>query len=264
MKFYGQFDPPVDQFLYERYFKGRAAPGLCIECGAYDGVGESSCKFFEETLHWKAVNVEAYPFAFERLERNRPASVNVRGALSDRKGTATFTAAIHPRLGPDFGNGSLAHLPAHRAELDGMGCTYRTFQVETFTFPDLLARAGVDRPDLFVLDVEGHELAVLAGMGEVPRPSLPKILCVEFGNLGLEAVRAATEPLGYEFDTTSHVNAFFFRSDFPDMSKALFRKGMPDFAWEAAEIIGALATLWDEHQALRKAYDDLQARAGRD
>jgi hypothetical protein len=36
-RFYGQFDPPVDRFLFERYFAGSKRPGVFIECGAFDG-----------------------------------------------------------------------------------------------------------------------------------------------------------------------------------------------------------------------------------
>ena len=51
-RFYGQFDPPVDRFLFERFFAGSKRPGVFIECGAFDGETESSCKFFEESLGW--------------------------------------------------------------------------------------------------------------------------------------------------------------------------------------------------------------------
>ncbi|MEI9889739.1 MAG: hypothetical protein WDN45_03025 [Caulobacteraceae bacterium] len=46
-KFYGQFDPPVDRVLFERYFPDKTIRGVFVECGAYDGQTESCCKFFE-------------------------------------------------------------------------------------------------------------------------------------------------------------------------------------------------------------------------
>ena len=263
MQFYGQFDPPVDRFIYERYFRGRPTPGLCIECGAFDGLTESSCKFFEESLGWSAINVEPFPHAFRDLVRNRPRSRNLRAALSDHQGTAEFTAAIHPALGYRFGNGSLSHLPAHRKELDRIGCTYESYPVETLTYADLLKRFEVRQVDLFVLDVEGHEPSVLKGMADLPLEQLPRVFCVEFGNIGLEAARAAVEPLGFVFDATSHINAFFLREDFSEMAGALFRTGYPGLAWNAAELESTLRHLWREHLELQEAYRRLQDERSR-
>jgi hypothetical protein len=43
-QYYGQFDPPLDRVLHERYFLGRRR-GVFVECGAFDGHLECSCKF---------------------------------------------------------------------------------------------------------------------------------------------------------------------------------------------------------------------------
>jgi hypothetical protein len=53
--------------------------------------------------------------------------------------------------------------------------------------------------DLLVLDVEGTELDVIAGMRG--SPVLPRVFCVEHGHLGIGVVRQAVEPLGYRYDT---------------------------------------------------------------
>ena len=78
---------------------------------------------FAETLGWNAINVEASPPLFESLVVNRPDALNIHAALSDKSGTVAFTHAYHPQRGVHFGNGSVAHMPAHRAELDQMNCT---------------------------------------------------------------------------------------------------------------------------------------------
>ena len=213
MTHYGQFDPPVDRFLYERYFIGRWTPGVAIECGAFDGLTESSCKFFEESLGWTTVNVEPYPVAYEKLVANRPDSVNVNVALSNANGTAEFTAAIHPHFGADCNNGSIRHTASHREYLDGIGCQYRNYEVPTTTYADLVSRLGLKAVDLFVLDVEGHEYEVLEGMRAAPPSLWPQILCIEHGHLGADEMKPVVEPLGYVFDTTSFVNSFYLRAD---------------------------------------------------
>jgi hypothetical protein len=120
---------------------------------------------------------------------------------------ATFTNALHPQRGAHFGNGSLSHTEGHVAELVANGCTFETFDVETLTYRTLLERHGVQRLDLFVLDVEGHELSVLQGMegAEV----WPRVFCIEHGNIGIEPLRGLLAPKGYVFDGVAFNNAYF-------------------------------------------------------
>lgn len=207
MRYYGQWNPPVDKVLHENYFKDKNN-GVCIECGALDGVLESSCKFFEEFKGWTCVNVEPAPPTYEMLCKNRPDSINIMAALSNKSGTATFTHAIHPSYGQRFGNGSLAHTKDHKQSLLRDGCKFETYEVETITYQGLLNRSGIKSLDLFVLDVEGHELQVLEGMKNAIL--LPKIFCIEHGHLGNKLNNHLNE-LGYKFDMKSHNNSFYIK-----------------------------------------------------
>ena len=206
VRFYGQFDPPVDKILYDNYF-AEVRGGVFIEAGAFDGVEESCCKAFEEFLDWTGVNVEPSPFTFDLLKANRPTAINVRGALSDHDGDATFTNALHPERGARFGNGSLGHTDAHIDELVTAGCTFETFEVETMRYDTLLKRHEIDHVDLFVLDVEGHELSVLRGM--VGTQVWPRVFCIEHGNIGVESLQEYLTPLGYVLDRLAFNNAYF-------------------------------------------------------
>lgn len=205
-QFYGQFDPPVDQFLYERYFADRQGPGVFIECGAFDGITESSCKFFEETLGWTAYNIEASERVFQALVRNRPDSNNFQLALSNNEGMAEFSDCTIE--GYELcTNGSLRHLPEHADWLASVQCEITKSLVPTTTFRHFVDQYSLTCIDLMVLDVEGHELEALQGFEG--SAVLPKVLCVEHGQLGESTVRQAVERMGYAFDTTSHVNSFF-------------------------------------------------------
>ena len=99
-KYYGQFDPPVDKFIYENFFatNEKKNEGFFIECGAGDGVTESSCKFFEESLGWSGINVEAAPPLFKRLIVNRPGSLNINCALSDYIGKPNLRMRFTPDM----------------------------------------------------------------------------------------------------------------------------------------------------------------------
>jgi FkbM family methyltransferase len=206
MRFYGQWNPPVDQVLFERYFQDRRN-GFFIEAGAFDGLIESSCKFFEESLGWRGANLEPTPWNFRLLQQNRPGSLNLQLALSDARGTARFTQAVHPQRGQHFGNGSLGHTPEHLRILEKEGCRFEQFPVPTLTYRDFVAEQGITRVDLMVLDVEGHEPQVIAGMAGCP--VLPRVLCVEHGHNGVEGTTRMLAPLGYRYDFSSHNNSMY-------------------------------------------------------
>lgn len=208
-RYYGQFDPPLDQVIHERYFAHDPRDGVFVECGAFDGVTESTCKFFEETLGWRGLNIEPSPPIFARLAANRPTATNVHAALSDQDGEATFTAIVHPRFGEFCTNGSLRHHPNHLRMIRESGWKERPYAVRTATWRTLVVNHDVPRVDLFVLDVEGAELEVIAGMAGCS--VLPALICVEHGHLGIDPLRSAIEPLGYDYDGCCNVNSFFVR-----------------------------------------------------
>lgn len=209
--FYGQFEPPVDQFIFERYFPDKGIKGTFVECGAFDGLTECSCKAFEESMGWKGYNIEPVPWIYEHLCQNRPLSRNLNFALSNTIGEATFKAVDHPTFGKDCTNGSLAHTTAHSALLQEIGCTLLEVQVPLRTWTDFINKENILYVDLLVLDVEGHELSVIEGMHgcEV----LPDVICIEVGHLSFEVIRSALSQLNYVYDISSHVNAYFIKAD---------------------------------------------------
>jgi FkbM family methyltransferase len=206
MRYYGQWKPPVDQVLHESYFSGKKN-GVFIECGAFDGVDSSCCLFFEKFMGWRGVNIEPLPYAYDALCKNRPRATNVKVALSSKNGVSGFTQAYHPRLKRRFGNGSLSHTKEHKAQLVKTGCTFETFEVETITFKTLVDRLQLDKLDLFVLDVEGHERDVVMGMRGAS--VLPRVACIEFPSVpDLEEIMGE---LGYKLHQKMHNNAYFVR-----------------------------------------------------
>jgi len=222
--FYGQFSPPVDQYLFERFFPTLRG-GVSLECGSYDGIAESSCYFFEKHRGWHGVNVEASPPIFPQLQRNRPNSTNIHAALSDKTGLGRFTHVIPPVHGENFGNGSLTHQPGHRAELTKDGCSFTNYEVRTITYPELIAEAGISRLDLFVLDIEGHEAPVIESMRQ--GALLPSVFCVEHGHFGVDKIREMLAGLPFRFDSSLHVNSYDVNTPNPPPKP------------------GALARLWD-------------------
>lgn len=215
LKFYGQFEVPVDKFLYERYFVNFKYPGVFVECGAFDGLIECSCKFFEETLNWRGVNIEPVLSIYEKLCINRPNSINLNYALSNKNGSEQFATVIHPAFGEFYGNGSLHHMSAHRDVLNQMNCKFQEITVECITYDKLLDLTQLKQIDLLVLDIEGHELEVLTNMLSVKRV-LPKVLCVEYGHLGLLEMCNLAAKMDYHLNALSYVNAIFVKNEYCD------------------------------------------------
>jgi len=206
MKFYGQGKPPVDRILYESYFKDKYN-GTCIECGALDGKRGSCCKFFEEFMNWKSINIEASPHLYQMLIKNRPNSININKALSSKKGTRIFTHAIHPQLGKYFGNGSLKHTKEHLTRLKKQGCKFEKYKVEITTIYNIIEDLNLKTIDLFTLDVEGHELEVIKTLKKCK--TMPKVICVEHANVDESVLHSEMKTLGYVLDQKIAANSYF-------------------------------------------------------
>lgn len=244
-KFYGQFSPSVDQFIFERYFRDTNINGVFVECGAFDGVTECSCKFFEETMGWRGYNIEPLPWIYERLCKNRPASVNINRALSNKSGLATFQAVDHPTFGRECTNGSLAHTDAHMSLLQEVGCSFMPVEVSLITWHEFILQHNIAYVDLLVLDVEGHELSVIEGMRGCH--VLPELICIEVGHLDLGEIRNQLGALGYTYDTSSHVNAFFVKTE-----------KLPLFSFRVAASSVTVPTTTDSTQIVEKLIEQNQ------
>jgi len=211
MKYYGQIfnGVPVDAFLYQKYFLNKRN-GFFIECGAADGFNLSCCKFFEEFMGWKGINIEASPAKYAKLLQNRPDSfLNLHTGLLDQPGTFMFRDdnVEDPTKAPGWGNGSFQHTENHFYQLNGMGIQLQETPVKVTTYSEIVKQYSIDCVDLFVLDVEGVELMVIEGMKECK--VLPSHLFIEHEHIGLEACVEATATLGYKLDWSDFCNSMY-------------------------------------------------------
>lgn len=205
-EFYGQWDPPVDKVLWKNYFTQRKG-GIYVECGASDGVSDSSTKFFEEALEWHGLLLEPSRHAYPLLKQNRPRSTCLNLALSDHNGKSQFSDVLSP-TGDLIHWGSLGHLEAQSEDIAKYRCRLEAYEIEIITFDALVAQQGLTHIDLMVLDVEGHELEVLAGING---PVWPEVFCIEYPYCGLETLNTTMASKGYYLDFVSFNNAFYTR-----------------------------------------------------
>lgn len=199
MKFYGQFVPPLDKIIWNRFFKNRPN-GFFIECGAHDGESLSSCKFFEESMGWKGINIEAVPTLYEQLVKNRPDSINIHAALSDHVGTVTIRTKHETSF---FGTmrPEVAKRPSYKLK----------FEVPCTTYEKILDEHNIDRVSLMVLDVEGHEMVVIDNMLTCDPKKLPRVFCVEHSVVHPREIKEKLAPI-YKRAMTKRVNSIFVKA----------------------------------------------------
>jgi FkbM family methyltransferase len=170
-------------------------PGVFVEAGAHDGYTQSNTYYLERYLGWHGLLVEAVPELCEKARRRRPRSVVERAALvgPDQDGA---DLVVH------FGDlsSTLGAADHARGGLDNAGLSAYDATVRGRTLSGLLDQSGLGRPDLIVLDVEGHELAALNGL-DLDRHA-PALLAVEM--LEMDRQRPQFDALlasHFEFDT---------------------------------------------------------------
>jgi len=167
----------LDKFLRKKYFPSKIG-GIAIEAGAYDGVDMSTCKVFECFWKWKCYNVEPNPIVFKSLLKNRPKSININMALSEKIGTSIFEVGKRNKNGHLIGDdGVVPRLQkASEKEPNVRGGTHK-YSVITTTYRQLIIDNNIKNLDLLVLDLEGWESSAIKGM--YGADILPDVLCVE-------------------------------------------------------------------------------------
>jgi FkbM family methyltransferase len=157
-------------------------------------------------MRWKCYNIEPTSYSFDKLAVNRPLSHNFKLALSDKEEDVEMSL---------MGDGSGINTFSDYGELTSKNfgvAIQKTEKVHAVTYKQFIEQNNIKFLDLFVLDVEEHEPAVLEGMKGCS--VLPAILCIEINfSKNFDSIRKTCEELGYVFDLQSFVNYLFIRKD---------------------------------------------------
>lgn len=153
MRYYSQHGE--DRALWD-FFRGQSG-GVCVEVGGFDGETFSNTLTFEEQ-GWRAIIVEPMPHFALKIQARRPGATLFACAAGAAPGEAELVIA--------HGVEALSTITAeagHLARIRKMGGQMEKVQVPVRTLDAMLTEAGVAKIDFITIDVEGGELAVLAG-----------------------------------------------------------------------------------------------------
>ena len=161
-KFYSQHGQ--DEFVYKRFFKDKKTPGVFLEIGADDGIRFSNCKFFEETLKWTGLAIEARTSAFEKLKENRScicenvvlSNVEEKTQFMDISGYGLGLSGLVNKYDPKHQK----RISKEIKNKENKG--FKIVDVQTVTLNNILDKHNIRNVDFLSIDTEGSELDILS------------------------------------------------------------------------------------------------------
>jgi FkbM family methyltransferase len=163
--------------------------GFYIEVGAFDGRSFSVSSFLDD-MGWEGLLVEAIPEMAEQCKINRPHARVEHAALTKPNGPAELDLTV---TADQFG-GMLSYTGEstdHAQKMRASGVPAKSVRVQAKTLASLLDsyQTPVSKIDVAIIDVEGSELDVLAGL-DLARYA-PRLLIVEDNSGGRDEAMTA-------------------------------------------------------------------------
>ena len=123
--------------------------GFFIEAGANNGIDQSNTKIFEDLFGWNGLLIEPSLSAYEMCKQNRPNSIVINAALSDKDDAEIFG---------DFDGHLMSSINGRRRNSSN-----NMVSIKTRTLTSILKEYNINKVDFISLDVEGFEVDVLKG-----------------------------------------------------------------------------------------------------
>lgn len=200
-------------------FAAQYGDAVFVEIGSNDGEQHDHLRPHILAGGWRGVMVEPVPYVFERLKANYAEVDGValkNAAVAERDGRLPFyhlrdadpaERATLPDWYDGVGSFSREAILTHAPQMPDIAQRIVELEVPALSFASLLAGHGIERPDLVVIDTEGHDWAIIRSIDLAAHG--PRMLIYEHFHLSREDRAACREHLraaGYEtleegFDT---------------------------------------------------------------
>jgi len=185
-KLYSQKD---EELIIRDFFDDRKG-GFFVDVGSFHWRDYSTTYFLEKHLGWSGIAIDAQAGFAEGYKQNRPNTKFFSYAITDKSGE---TLKLHLALGASSLDPEWHKKFLKVGQEDHQ---VRAVDVPTITLNDLLQQNGVEKIDFLSMDIEGAELAALAGFDiEKYRPEL---VCIEAGPERRERLAAYFDQHAYE------------------------------------------------------------------
>jgi FkbM family methyltransferase len=200
--FYSQSNE--DRILYTKYLNYKN--GFFIELGAMDGITYSNTLFFENTLNWSGVLIEAND-QYNQLIQNRPNCHNFNYAVSEIEGDVEFLG--NNALGGMVHTMSDSHITGWNLDVNS-----GKYLVKGKPISKILEPLNIKKVDLFSIDVEGGEFEVLNTFDwDIP----VYIVLIELSKHDIkkdEKCRELLKSKGFEFDIKNEPNEIWINKKY--------------------------------------------------
>lgn len=201
------------------HFAAAYPQAVFVEVGSNDGEQHDHLRPHILDRDWTGVMVEPVPYVFERLRGNyadMPGVALENAAIAEHDGRLPFyhlrDAPPEERVTlPDWYDGvgsfNRVAIMTHAPQMPDISERIVELEVPALRFATLLERHGIDRPDLLVIDTEGHDWAIIRSIDLESHG--PRLLIYEHFHLSRSdraACLAHLQDAGYEtleegFDT---------------------------------------------------------------
>ena len=131
------------------------------------------------------------------------------------------------------GNSSVNHSEIHKHELVAdFNSSFTKTTVPATTYKNYIENIIKTNIDILVLDIEGHECAVLNTFYELQKEQLPKIICIEVGYDWMERKKILLD-LGYVLDFYEFNNCYLSHSNVEKNVESIqvFKNNNKKFIW---------------------------------
>jgi len=150
------FNKVID-IIEKHYINQKCSDGIFMESGAFDGVSQSLSLFLEEKYDFNGVLVEPMVREYRKLPINRPKCFNFNLCLSNENGKKEFLEmGMRSSIkDTEFNVSTLQYLKSGRRA--------KSTKIVTQKASTLFDSLNLNYLDIWILDVEGHELQALQG-----------------------------------------------------------------------------------------------------